>query len=92
MYFYLDVSILTVYISIYVLCTGICFLLFTHVDVCPPYIPTARSLTSFTCFSNPSPTCPRWEQVEVDPGSQLPPARTLHTALAISQDEADVAG
>ena len=30
----------------------------------------------------------RWEQVEIDPGSQLPPARTLHTAVSISQDEA----
>ncbi|CAK9103509.1 Dynein alpha chain [Durusdinium trenchii] len=34
----------------------------------------------------------QWEQVEVDPGSQLPPARTLHTALAISQDEVFVFG
>ena len=25
--------------------------------------------------------------VEIDPGSQLPPARTLHTAVSISQDE-----
>ncbi|CAL1157217.1 unnamed protein product [Cladocopium goreaui] len=34
----------------------------------------------------------QWEQVEIDPGSQLPPARTLHTAVSISQDEVFVYG
>ncbi|CAE7817106.1 ODA11 [Symbiodinium microadriaticum] len=29
----------------------------------------------------------KWEVVEIDPGSQLPPVRTLHTAISISQDE-----
>eukprot|EP00930_Biecheleria_cincta_P103951 TRINITY_DN9605_c0_g4_i1.p1 TRINITY_DN9605_c0_g4~~TRINITY_DN9605_c0_g4_i1.p1 ORF type:complete len:4232 (-),score=759.91 TRINITY_DN9605_c0_g4_i1:457-13152(-) len=28
-----------------------------------------------------------WQVVEIDPGSQMPPVRTLHTAMAISQDE-----
>ncbi|CAJ1331853.1 unnamed protein product [Effrenium voratum] len=34
----------------------------------------------------------QWDLVEIDPGSQLPPARTLHTAISISQDEVFVFG
>ncbi|CAE8584690.1 unnamed protein product, partial [Polarella glacialis] len=28
-----------------------------------------------------------WQVVEIDPGSQMPPVRTLHTAVAITPDE-----